>query len=79
MIEFTFTFFDLSTLTVVVIFIDCGPVSGGGSEAGVKGYQEVVGAGHIGCVWDAYGGSGGGTDRGGGQNGYGDRDRLSQW
>ena len=38
------------------------PVSCGGVEAGVKGYQAVVGSGRIGCGGDADGGSGGGTD-----------------
>ena len=38
-----------------------GPVSGSRAEAGVKGYQLVVGSGHIGCGGAADGGSGDGT------------------
>ena len=43
----------------------CGPVSGGGAEAGVEGGQAVVGAGLIVLGGGADGGLGGGTDRGG--------------
>ena len=42
-----------------------GPVSGSGSEAGMKVGQAVVGAGQTGFGGDANRGSGGGTDRGG--------------
>ena len=41
-------------------------MSGKISEAGFKGGQEVVGAGHIGFGGDADGGLGGGTEGGGG-------------
>ena len=55
-------------------------MSGGGAEAGVKGVQAVVVAGHNLFGGDADGGLGGGTDRGGAgykQDGY--RDGLSRW
>ena len=45
-------------------------MSGGGSEAGVKGDQQVVGAGRIGCEGDEDGGLVGGMYGGG----VGDRD-----
>ena len=57
-----------------------GPVSSGGTEAGVKVSQSVVGAGRLGLGGDANVGSGGGTDRGGGGDGQGgDGCRLSWW
>ena len=56
-----------------------GPVSGGGSEAGVKGDQEMLGSGHIGCGGDEDGGLECGSDRGRGGDIRGiDIDRLSQ-
>ena len=50
-----------------------GPVYGGISEAEIKGDQEVLGEGRIGCGRDADGGLGGGYGRDG--YGYG----LSWW
>ena len=47
-------------------------MSDGVVEAGIKGDQEVMGAGLIGCGRDANGGLGGGTDIvGGGDGRYG--------
>ena len=40
-----------------------GPMSGGETEAAVKGGQAMVGAGRTGFGEDTYGGSGGVTDR----------------
>ena len=59
-------------------------MSGGGSEAGAKGIQSVVGEGRIGLGWDEDGGSGGGMDVGEGgdgqdRDGDGDGDRLNRW
>ena len=59
-----------------------GPVSGGGSEAGVEGSQLVVVAGRTGYGGDVDGGWGGVTDGAGGEGGRyrnGDRYGLSRW
>ena len=58
-----------------------GPVSNSGADTGATGLQTVVDAGRGGCGGDAYGGSGGVTDRSGGgekRDGYGDR-QLIKW
>ena len=57
-----------------------GPLSGGGEEAGVKGFQAVVGELRLGIGGDVDGGSVGGTDGGRGvdiQDQY--RDGLNRW
>ena len=55
-------------------------MSGGGADTGSKGVQAAVVTGRGGCRMDADSGSGGGTDREGGGDGWdGDVDRLSRW
>ena len=55
-------------------------MSGGGSEAGVKGGQAVVGSGRTRFGRDADGGLGGGKGGGvGGDKRDRDVDKLSQW
>ena len=55
-------------------------MSGGVSAAGVKGGQTVVGAGRLGLIGDADGGSGGRTYGGvRGDRLDGDGDRLNWW